>query len=100
MRELNREHEIFKQFKEIKDHPKYGVNPLGEIKNLKTGRILKPDNSHRGYKRIEIDGNKYYIHRLVAENFVPNDNPEKWNKVIHKNGDLSDNFFNNLKWVK
>lgn len=95
---MREDNELYHFFAEIKDHPNYGVNALGEIKNLKTGRILKPDGSHRGYQRIEFDGGKYYIHRIVAEHFVPN--PNNWNKVMHKNGDNSDNFFNNLKWVK
>ena len=95
---MREDNELYHMFKEIDGHPNYGINALGEIKNLKTGRILRPDSSHHGYDRIEMNGEKYYIHRLVAENFVPN--PNGWSKVIHKNGDPSDNFFINLKWVK
>lgn len=92
------DNELFHMFKEIDGHPNYGINALGEVKNLKTDRILKPDSSNRGYDKVDLDGKKYYIHRLVATNFVPN--PNGWDKVAHKNGDKSDNFFNNLRWVK
>lgn len=93
---LNREDEIFKTFLKLKDHPKYAVNPLGEIKNVKTGRILKPDTSYGGYCKVELDGKKYYIHRLVAESFIPKESGDRF--VLHKNGDKSDNFYGNLKW--
>lgn len=92
------DNELFHQFAEVKGHPNYGVNALGEVANLKTGRILKPDKSYGGYSKVELDGKKYYIHRLVAENFVPNEKGARY--VLHRNGDKSDNFFNNLTWSK
>lgn len=90
--------EIIHGFEPIKDHPNYGINAVGEVKNFKTGRILKPDTSYGGYSKVDIDGKKYYIHRLVAENFVPNEEGARY--VLHRNGNKSDNFFNNLTWSK
>lgn len=88
--------EIIHWFEPIKGHPNYGINAVGEVKNLKTGRILKPYESHRGYMKVELDGGKYYIHRLVAETLIKNEKGKRF--VIHKNGNKSDNYFRNLEW--
>lgn len=93
---MREDNELFHKFAEVKGHPNYGVNALGEVVNLKTGRILKPDKSHRDYQKIDLDGTKYYIHRLVAEIFVPGKEGRRY--VIHKNGNNADNFFKNLEW--
>ena len=50
-------------------------------------RILKEETNH-GYKRVSLffNGKKYHkrIHRLVAEAFVTNPKPKKFNIVHHK----------------
>lgn len=79
----------------------YYVSDKGLIKNNSTGRILKLTCNHKGYKKtnISIDGKlrTVYIHRLVAELFVPN--PKNLPQVNHKDGDKTNNSSNNLEWV-
>lgn len=93
---MREDNELFHRFARVKDHPNYGVNALGEIKNLKTGRILRPDETNRGYGRVTLDGTKYYIHRLVAETFIPN--PYSYDQIVHIDGDHTNNFYMNLIW--
>ena len=67
---------MVEQYKIIKDFEKYEVSNFGNIRNYKTGRILKPGINGNGYYNamLYIDG-KYFskcIHKLVAEYFIAN----------------------------
>ena len=75
---------------------KFKVSNLGNIFNVKTQRILKPSNIN-GYRRVHISKNKtMYIHRLVAETFIPN--PENKPFVNHIDGNRQNNMVKNLEW--
>lgn len=57
------------------------------------------DNGH-GYKSVRLCGRKRvvkYVHRLVAECFIPN--PNNLPEVNHKNANKADNRVENLEWV-
>lgn len=71
----------------------------GITKELKVDRILKP-TIDRGYYKIilSVNGkrNLKYIHRMVAEAFIPN--PKNYREVNHKDSNPSNNNANNLEW--
>jgi len=79
----------------------YGINKLGEIISYKNKihKILKQDNS-ADYLRIGLvkdnKRKKYCIHKLLAENFIPN--PKNYKIVNHINGKKKDNSLSNLEW--
>lgn len=52
----------------IKEHPNYEISNLGEVRNLKTGRILSP-HLNNGHKRVKVGGKLCYIDKLVGEAF-------------------------------
>ena len=52
----------------------------------------------RGYLKVKIDKKLYYIHRIVAQTFIPN--PGNLPEVDHINRNKEDNrAFENLRWV-
>lgn len=92
-------------WKEIKGYPNYMVSNMGQVKSLNynhTGRekIMKPSVNKSGYLLICLSKNSYiknyYLHRLVAEAFIPN--PNNLPQVNHKNEIKDDNKVENLEW--
>ena len=56
-------------------------------------------DSSNGYVRLNLNGKMYYKHRLIAQQFIPNDDPEHKNQVDHINRDRTDYHIENLHWV-
>ena len=78
----------------------YTISKKGIIKN-KHGKIIKyRDKSNSGYIRVGIRINKklkrFFIHRLLAEKFIPNQKNKPC--VNHKDGNKLNNNINNLEW--
>lgn len=74
------------------------VSNFGNIKSLKTNKLLNCKNLRSGYKSVWLCDKSYKIHRLVASAFLHDDNSEK-NIVNHIDGNKLNNNLNNLEWV-
>ena len=75
----------------------YEITREGEVINLKWGRKVKPQPNGKGYLRVVIGKKRYFVHRLVAERYVPN--PDGKDQINHKDGNKLNNNADNLEWV-
>ena len=82
--------EIWKQYKDTN----YEVSNLGNVRNIKTKRMLKAGEMKNGYLHVVLSDNGKHktitVHRLVAETFIPN--PDNLPEVNHKDEDKTNNF--------
>jgi hypothetical protein len=80
---------------------KYEVSDAGQIRNRKTGRILKSQPMDNDYLKVWLmnggrRGIPVYVHQLVLQTFGP-PQPEGF-EASHKNGNRQDNSASNLVW--
>ena len=52
-----------------------------------------------GYINVVLNQKPYLKHRLIALQFITNDDPENKTQVDHKNKHRDDNHIKNLRWV-
>jgi hypothetical protein len=81
---------------------RYEVRDDGTVYSKITNRELKQVTMKNGYKMVSIYvepgvRKQFYVHRLVAEKFLPN--PSKLPCVNHIDGDKTNNVSSNLEWV-
>lgn len=86
----------------IPNFPAYTISKEGNVKNIKTGRILKPYVNSKGYFQVDIKDSEgkrkeMLVHRLVALCFLSN--PHDLPVVNHIDEDKMNNNLTNLEWV-
>ncbi|KAK8843695.1 hypothetical protein M9Y10_024758 [Tritrichomonas musculus] len=89
------------EFVTIEEYPEY------EILNQYPFTIRKKDNHYvvkesidksNGYVRLHLNGNKIDKHRIIAKQFLLNDDPENKIYIDHINKNRADYHLSNLRW--
>ena len=83
---VDRDYEI------CEDYP-HELRRKGQQKTLKLSF-----HKRTGYLQVHLNGKFYNHHRLVALQFIPNDDPIRKVFVDHINHDRTDNHIANLRW--
>lgn len=79
----------------------YAITSCGKVWSYRSQRFLRPSLDKNGYCRVNLTkqnkSQTFYIHRLVAEAYIPN--PDGLPQINHKDEDKTHNYINNLEWV-
>ena len=85
-------------------HPYLPVSCLSDGSIIRDTVRRKDSRGHtlgthgaNGYLTISINGKTRFVHRLIAETFIPN--PENKTTVDHVDRDKMNNFLENLRWA-
>ena len=84
-------------FETIPSQPSYECNRIGQIRKKGTTQLKSCYDNGNGYLQTGFKDKKRYIHRLIAETFLPN--PDNLPEVDHINNVRYDNKCSNLRWV-
>ncbi len=87
----------------------YCINCFGDIvapsyvdknKKIRKIKLIKPTLTKKGYLRVALNKNgkqkRLYVHRLVAEAFIPKTENKPY--INHIDGNKQNNHYSNLEW--
>lgn len=100
------------EWKEWAKNPRYEVSRCGVVRSkdmtitesgtgktyVKKGKVLSTYLNNKGYVCVQA-GKVEAVHRIVAQTFVNNPNPDLYKQVDHVDANKLNNHADNLEWV-
>lgn len=68
------------------------------IRRKSNHKVVKESRNNYGYICCHVNGMKYLKHRIIALQFLHNDDPENKTEIDHINHDRTDYHIENLRW--
>lgn len=92
---------MMETWKDIKGYDGlYQVSNLGRVYGLTANKVVKPHLNNSGYLRVDLykggKGKRFFVHRLVAETYIPN--PNNYPQINHKDENKTNNQVTNLEF--
>ena len=81
----------------IKDNWNYFISNKGRVKHYRGRESSIWLHKYKGYYCVKLNRKMFYLHRLLAQAFIPN--PEKKRIVDHIDGNPLNNSLSNLRWA-
>lgn len=90
------------EFVTLNEYPDYEI--LNQypftIRRIDNHYVVKEKiNKSNGYVSVNLNANKIAKHRIIAKQFISNDDPENKTQIDHINKDRTDYHIENLRWV-
>lgn len=90
------------EWRDLSIFPSYSVSDLGNVRSIKTGRILKRSKNQQGHLKVTL-AEAGHIHtrsvnHLVAKTFLDEPLRDDFSSVIHRDGDKTNCAADNLMW--
>ncbi|KAA6347347.1 MAG: hypothetical protein EZS28_052037 [Streblomastix strix] len=89
------------QFVQLVVEPEFEITTTQpwRIRRIADGFEPSINQSPEGYMQVGLNRHTYGIHRLVALQFIPNDDPEHKTQCDHVSRIRTDNSLGNLRWI-
>lgn len=88
------------KIKDVKGWEDYTIDTNGNVFSKRKNKYLKQTINKYGYCKVTLQKDKYKkmysVHRLVAENFIPN--PNNYPCINHIDSNRKNNNIENLEW--